>query len=259
MPKRRRGSRGGRRVQRGRTRQTEYEVMVAEEEAIVETYRTLFIEARRIYEKALFDVSGLRIGAMHDPDEPRFHIPLPNGWSLEVTSGPGSGFGEGVPTALEPHRPLDRQRAFANAAARPAANASTQGQSAGETRSVGATSGRVRRTFRRTVRRFRGADKASRSFIESAPTIGHDRWTHTENAGSWCSSAGGGSSSSSRQPHRRSRRSSLLSRDDHPDSRSGSRSEPRVPTPSPPLRPGACALLKHTDDGPQAESIAKGA
>lgn len=84
---RRRGSRGGKRVQRAHTQRAAYQALVAEEEAVIAEYQRIFQAGYALYAAALFEVSGLKPAPPVDEEEPRFFVPLPNDWYLEITSG----------------------------------------------------------------------------------------------------------------------------------------------------------------------------
>lgn len=80
--KSRRGSRGGKRAQRGKARKAEFDAIAADDAA----YDKLVDTAHQIYSAALEEVSGLRPYPATRTSH-MFYVPLPRGWLLEITSG----------------------------------------------------------------------------------------------------------------------------------------------------------------------------
>lgn len=84
--KRNRGSRGGKRVQRG-AKNSVYREEAFEEERFIEEHERLYDQAHALYADVLLSVTGLRPIPRADVRSGHFVVPLPNDWFLEITSG----------------------------------------------------------------------------------------------------------------------------------------------------------------------------
>lgn len=82
MARRKRGSRGGKRVQRGLAGAEAREEELAEEE-----FDRLTAEAFDLYSEVVFEYSGLRPLPRERARWEHFILPLPNEWFLEMTAG----------------------------------------------------------------------------------------------------------------------------------------------------------------------------